>query len=85
MNSDGKPLNQYSLQKLELWLDDIGAKKDIDNPSEWHLVRADWEATICFEQEDLRVCWDCDGKSIKRLFSYCINKEDVQNAILQGP
>ena len=85
MNSEGKPINQYSLQVLELWLENMGAKKDIDAPSKWYLGCSDWDATICFEQDYLSVYWDCDGKFIKRYFSYCINREDVQNAILQGP
>ena len=38
-----------------------------------------------FEQEDLSVLWESEGKETKRLFSYCINREDVENAILQGP
>ena len=42
-------------------------------------------ATIIFEQEDLSVVWESDGEETKRLFSYCINREDVENAILQGP
>ena len=79
------PINQHSLQSLELWLKDLGATKDIDNPSKWYLLLNEWNATISFEQEDLRVVWDCDGKLTKRLFSYCINREDIENAILQGP
>ena len=79
------PINQHSLQSLELWLKDLGATKDVDNPSKWHLILNKWNATISFEQEDLRVVWDSDGELTKRLFSYCINREDIENAILQGP
>jgi len=46
---------------------------------------SNWNATILFEQEDLSVIWESKGKETKRLFSYCINREDVENAILQGP
>ena len=79
------PINQHSLQSLEFWLKDLGATKDIDNPSKWHLLISSWQATIIFEQEDLSVVWECGGKLTKRLFSYCINREDIENAILQGP
>ena len=79
------PINQHSLQSLELWLKNIGANRDLKNPSQWHLKLSDWTATINFQQEDLCVVWDNDGKATKRLFSYCINREDVENAILQGP
>ena len=85
MNSSNIPINQYSLQSLELWLTDLGAKKDINNPSKWYLILSNWNATINFEQEDLSVVWRSEGQETKRLFSYCINREDVENAILLGP
>ena len=68
-----------------MWLTDLGAKRDISNPSKWNLLLSNWNATIIFEQEDLRVVWKSKGEETKRLFSYCINREDVENAILQGP
>ena len=79
------PINQHSLRSLELWLKDLGATQDIDNPSKWDLLASNWNATIIFEQEDLSVVWESGGKLTKRLFSYCINREDIENAILQGP
>jgi len=79
------PINQHSLQALELWLKDLGAKKDIENPSKWYLILPNWNATIIFEQEDLSVVWESRGEFTKRLFSYCINREDIENSILQGP
>ena len=85
MNFSNKPINQYSLQSLELWLTNLGAVKDIKNQSKWYLLLSDWNATIIFEQEDLSVIWESKGQETKRLFSYCINREDVENAILQGP
>ena len=85
MNFSNKPINQYSIQSLELWLTNLGAVKDIKNQSKWYLLLSDWNATIIFEQEDLSVIWESEGQETKRLFSYCINREDVENAILQGP
>ena len=85
MDFSNIPINQHSLKSLELWLQNLGAIKDNSSPSIWHLNLSNWEATISFEQEDLSVTWNCDGKLTKRLFSYCINKVDVENAILQGP
>ena len=79
------PINQHSLQSLELWLKGLGATKDTDNPSKWYLFLSNWNATIIFEQEDLSVVWESGGELTKRLFSYCINREDIENAILQGP
>ena len=85
MNLPTKPINQYSLQSLELWLADLGAVKDVNNPSKWYLLLSNWNATIIFEKEDLSVIWEIAGQETKRLFSYCINIKDVENAILQGP
>ena len=79
------PINQHSLQSLELWLEELGAEKDLDNPSKWYLQLISWKAHIIFEQEDLSVVWESEGQKTKRLFSYCINREDIENAILQGP
>ena len=85
MNPSKKPINQNSLQSLELWLTDLGAVKDVNNPSKWYLLLSKWIATIFFERDDLGVIWESEGQETKRLFSYCINREDVGNAILQGP
>ena len=79
------PINHHSLQSLELWLNALGAVKDIDNPSKWYLLLTNWNATIIFEEENLSVVWESEGILTKRLFSYCINREDIENAILQGP
>ena len=85
MISSDTPINQHSLQSLEFWLKGLGATKDIDNPSKWYLLISNWNATIIFEKEDLSVVWESGGELTKRLFSYCINREDIENAILQGP
>ena len=79
------PINQHSLQSLEIWLKGLGATQDLDNPSKWYLSLSNWKATIIFEQEDLSVVWESKGELTKRLFSYCLNREDIENAILQGP
>ena len=79
------PINQHSLQSLELWLRDLGAEKDVNDPSKWYLELPTWNAAIIFEQEDLCVVWNSEDQLTKRLFSYCINREDIENAILQGP
>jgi len=85
VNPSKKPINQNSLQSLELLLTALGAVKDINNPSKWYLLLSNWNATIIFEQEDLSVLWESEGQETKRLFSYSITREDAENAILQGP
>ena len=85
MNLSKDPINKHSLHSLESWLTNLGAVKDLKNPSKWYLLLSNWNATIIFEQEDLSVIWESEGNETKRLFSYCINREDVEKAILQGP
>ena len=85
MNQSEIPINQYSLKSLEVWLTKLGAVRDTKNPSRWILKLSNWEATINFEQEDLSIIWNCEGNITKRMFSYCINRADVENAIMQGP
>ena len=85
MNHSEIPINQYSLKSLELWLTQLGAVPDRDNPSRWILKLSNWEATINFEQEDLSIVWNCEGQITRRMFSYYINRADVENAIMQGP
>ena len=74
MISSNTPINQHSLQSLELWLKGLGASQDIDNPSKWYLLLSNWNATISFEQEDLCVVWESGGNLTKRFFSYFINR-----------
>ena len=85
MDPSETPIHQYSLKALELWLAKLGAVPDSGNPSKWLLKLYNWEAIIYFEQEDLSIVWDCEGCITKRMFSYYINRDDVENAILQGP
>ncbi len=85
MNLSKDPINKHSLQSLESWLTDLGAVKDLKDSSKWYMLLSNWNATISFEQEDLSVIWESEGQETKRLFSYFINREDVENAILQGP
>ena len=50
MNLPKKHINQHSLQSLESWLTDLGAVKDVNDPSKWYLLLSNWNATIIFEQ-----------------------------------
>tara|TARA_Y100000589_G_scaffold330322_1_gene379609 strand:- start:1654 stop:1917 length:264 start_codon:yes stop_codon:yes gene_type:complete len=87
VNSLNKSIHEYSLEALECWLTKIGATKDIKNPGTWHLNlnSVNWIACIKFEKDNLSVIWEYDGKFSKRIFSYCMRRNDVENAILQGP
>ena len=52
VNFSKNPINQHSLQSLELWLSNLGAVKDTHNQSKWYLLLPTWNAIIIFEQQD---------------------------------
>ena len=79
------PLNQHSLEALELWLQDIGAEKNDDDPSLWNWAMPKWNAEIKMERELLRITWEKDGVRSQCSFPYGLSRDDVQSAIFQGP
>tara|TARA_Y100001968_G_C19314028_1_gene695682 strand:- start:390 stop:656 length:267 start_codon:yes stop_codon:yes gene_type:complete len=79
------PLNQHSLITLELWLEQLGAKKSINNPSLWNLETTKWVAELTLDREELCVIWNYGSSSNKRCFSYRLSREDVEAAISEGP
>ena len=79
------PLNQHSLEALELWLQDIGAEKSDSDPSLWKWTMPKWKAEIKMERELLRITWEQDGVRSHCSFPYGLSRDDVQSAIFQGP
>ena len=79
------PLNQHSLFALETWLCEIGAIKNDENPCLWRLETPHWQAHIIMESDELKVTWDHNGMNRQCCFPYGLSREDVQNAIFEGP
>ena len=79
------PLNQHSLEALELWLGELGAKKSNSDPSIWEWVMPAWSAEIKMQIKDIKITWIKDGEKIQCSFPYGLSREDVQSAISQGP
>ena len=82
--SSQTPLNRHSLQSLELWLTQLGANRNPQNPCLWNLVRTEWEAEIKLGQDDLIVTWNKDGQNSACSFSYGLSRIDIENAINEG-
>ena len=79
------PLNQHSLGSIELWLNELGAKKSTNDPCLWLLKTVNWSAEIKIEQDELRVVWEKDGKRNQCCFSYGLSRQDIEFAMMQGP
>ena len=79
------PLNQHSLNDIELWLQNLGAEKSNKDPSLWTWVTSTWTAQIKIDVEDLIITWNKDGEDYKYNFPYGLTREDVQLAFDQGP
>ena len=65
-------------------------KKDIHSKDYRWVVFEDSSCNYSFltrstDKTDKSVKWESEGQETKRQFSYCINREDVENAILLGP
>ena len=79
------PLNQHSLEALELWLKEIGATRNNNDPCLWNWEMSKWTAEIKMEREILRVTWRKNGERTQCSFPYGLSREDVQIAIYEGP
>ncbi|WP_320663811.1 DUF3143 domain-containing protein [Prochlorococcus sp. MIT 1223] len=83
--SSKTPLNQHSLDALELWLRELGAEKSSSDPTVWSLGMPTWSAEIQMGIENLRITWEKNGSESSCSFPYGLSREDVQVGICQGP
>ena len=82
---DQTPLNQHSLEAIEIWLEQLGAHRQQNDRASWDLVNAQWSALIQLEQDNLKVSWNKEGKANFHFFSYSLPRYDVDAAIKMGP
>ncbi len=79
------PLNQHSLLAIELWLTNLGAKKNEKNPCLWKWLAHECSAEIEIMQDDLKVTWISKEKESQFNFPYGLSRQDVEAALKQGP
>ncbi|NES80297.1 MAG: DUF3143 domain-containing protein [Moorea sp. SIO2B7] len=82
------PLYNHPLPEIEQWLSGLGCQQDRQNLHCWYVERANWEAEICLEIEELRVRYFNTGEGdaeITRSFKYSLSREDIQAAVFSGP
>ena len=83
--SAATPLNQHSLLSIELWLNTLGAKKNENNPCLWEWLTNECSAEIEIMQDELKVTWMSKEKESQFSFPYGLSRQDVEDALKQGP
>lgn len=79
------PLYHHALPQLEAWLAGIGARQRGGHSCQWDLHQPQWTALLELEAEDLKVCWQQEGRQTVRHFPYGLSRADAEAAILAGP
>ncbi|MDB9517403.1 DUF3143 domain-containing protein [Roseofilum reptotaenium CS-1145] len=82
------PLYNHPLPQIEQWLSQLGGQQDREELHCWRLKHDSWIAQIYLETEQLIVCYlnaASDGSNIQRAFKYSLSRQDIQDAVLDGP
>lgn len=82
------PLYNHPLPDIEQWLKARGCKQDRANLHCWQLEKASWKAELCLDVEELSVRYlgaAADGRDVQRTFKYSLSRQDVEDAIFDGP
>ena len=88
MPSVDSPLYNHPLPKIERWLQSLGCEQQSEALHCWTVSRADWQAEICLEVEELAVRYikaGADGSDIERSFRYSLSRKDIEDAVFSGP
>ena len=84
----GTPLYSHPLPKIEQWLKDLGCEQDRENLNCWSIDKADWQAEICLEAEELVVSYlqsDSEAETLNRSYKYSLSRQDIEAAVFSGP
>lgn len=82
------PLYSHPLPKIEQWLKNLGCEQDSQNLNCWYIEKADWQAEICLEIEELTVSYyntSNQGQDLNRSFKYSLSRQDIESAVFSGP
>ncbi len=83
--SESTPLNQHSLEAIEFWLKTIGASQSSNNPCQWILSLSEASGHIEICPDELMIIWHNERKETKFSFPYGLSRQDIEDALLQGP
>eukprot|EP00899_Mesostigma_viride_P006323 jgi/Mesvir1/15692/Mv03283-RA.1 len=83
------PLYAHSLPGIEHWLRNLQFVQDESDPSRWRISREDWSADLQMDTTDLVIRYHSrpgtTPKDVERKFSYALSRQDLENAVLNGP
>lgn len=89
------PLYNHPLPEIEQWLVSMGCEQDSTELHCWRVAHADWKAELCLETEEVTVRYaknvngkpqaSSDYQGICRSFKYSLSRQDVENAVFEGP
>lgn len=70
----------------------MGCEQDETQLHCWRIDKADWQAELCLEIEELTVRYHSidrgsttQDREICRTFKYSLSRQDVENAVFAGP
>lgn len=89
------PLYNHPLPEIEQWLMSMGCEQDSTELHCWRINHGDWRAELCLEIEELTVRYaanvngkpqvSSDYQGIYRTFKYSLSRQDIENAVFEGP
>lgn len=81
------PLYNHPLPQLEHWLKNLGCHQTQGDRHCWLLAKADWEAELRLDTEEIVICYfpEQPQRQIVRSFKYSLSRQDVEAAVLEGP
>jgi hypothetical protein len=88
MLSADTPLYSHPLPQIEQWLKSQGCQQDETLLHCWHVKRADWQAQLWLDIEEIIVRYIKSGENqqdIQRSFKYSLSREDIEQAVFSGP
>ena len=82
------PLYNHPLPNIEQWLISQGCQQDSEQLHCWHIQRADWQAELYLDIDQLTVRYikaGEEGQDIQRSFKYSLSRQDIEQAVFAGP
>lgn len=86
--SPDTPLYNHPLPEIEQWLTEQGCQQDKEELHCWLVQRANWEAQLWLDVDQLTVRYigaGEQGQDIQRSFKYSLSRRDIENAVFAGP
>lgn len=86
--SGNTPLYSHPLPDIEQWLQAQGCTQDKADLHLWQVEKATWKAQLWLDVEELTIRYlgaGENGQDIQRAFKYSLSRQDIEDAIFEGP